>query len=142
MKFNRQALISAVDAALEDYRREWEKRYAKDLETHAELLGAWMRKYGAAWSEAGLKIRKAIREGRPVTSDLLPEGHYRDVATFSEHASLDRTYAPPQQLTMLRRLLETVVDEEVSSSGLEAVGITSRIMREAAMFMTEGTVRT
>lgn len=141
MKFNRQALIKAVDNALAADRSHWDERIARETQEYQERLTAWLQQHGQAWADAGLAVRRAIRAGRPVEVDMLPQGRYRDVAIFRGDAPLDRVYQPPQQLLTLRALLDTIVDEEISSTGLEAVGITSRIMREAALHMTPGSVR-
>lgn len=141
MKFNRQALISAVDNALAADRARWEARHHKEVEEYSSRVALWMQEHSQRWMDAGLAVRRAVRAGQPVTKDMLPQGRYRDVALFVPDGHLDRAYQPPQELLTLRALLDTIVDEEISSTGLEAVGITSRIMREAALHMMPGTVR-
>lgn len=141
MKFNRQALIKACDAALKWDRYSWDQKLAKDLASLAEELKVWSATYGEAWAKMGLDVRRAIRDGRPVTAAMLPRDRYGNPAVFYPKRDTDRTYEPPRELVVLRRLLDTIVDEEISSSGLDAVGITSRVMREAAQFMVQGSVR-
>lgn len=143
MRYDKQALIAACDQALERDLVSWRERRNKDLAEHAGAVRAWHVRYAEAWATAGLVVRKAIREGRPVTRDMLPmdRRQHSQVAVFFPQHNLDREYTPPAELTFLRRVLDVVADDEVTTSGLEKLGVSVRTMRDAAWHMAVGSAK-
>lgn len=143
MKYNRLALIDACDKALEKDAVTWMARRAKNLEEHAAQVNIWNKRYATEWAEAGLAVRRAVREGRPITRDMLPQDRRRhdSVAVFFPSFDFSKDYEPPTELLFLRRVLDVVTDEVVTTTGLSQVGVSTRTMRDAAWQMAAGSAR-
>lgn len=143
MRFNRAALIEAVDKALAEDRDRWLNRRRKELDRLAAETQTWLMQYGEAWSRAGLEIRRAIREGRPVTNAMLPglDGWSRRAVFEPTRYSTPQEYKAPGELAMLRRMLDAIVDDEVTTAGMEKLGVTGRVLKDAAYYIAHGTIR-
>lgn len=142
MRYNRLTLIEACDRALQADREHWEIAHVERFEEHIERKDAWLRQNGEAWAAAGLAVRRAVREGRPVTRDLIPwNDRFGQPVVFSPDANLNRKYQAPKELTFLRHILDVVLDDEVSTSGLEKIGVNTNTMRAAAWHMATGTAK-
>jgi len=143
VKYNRQALIEACDKALERDRVDWHKRRAEQLGQHSRAVAEWSRKYADEWAQAGLEIRRAIRKGEPVTKDMLPTSrrYHDNPAWFYPQFDPNREYRVPEELAFLRHVLDIVTDDVVTTSGLAQVGVSVRMMKDAAWYMAVGSAR-
>lgn len=143
MKYQKQALIDACDLALQQDETRWHEQRAKHLEEHANQVSIWMARYGEQWAAAGLAVRKAIREGTPVTSAMLPcdRRYGSHIALFAASRSFTGSYQPPVELTFLRRILDVVADDIVTTTALEKLGVSVRTMRDAAWHMAVGSAK-
>jgi hypothetical protein len=143
VKYNREALIEACDRALERDANSWLDRRAKNLQEHASQVANWNHRYAAQWAEVGLAVRRAVREGRPITRDMLPYDQRRhdSVAVFYPTFDFSKGYEEPRELAFLRRVLDVVTDEFVTTTGLAQLGVSTRTMRDAAWQMAPGSAK-
>lgn len=143
MRYVKQDLIKACDLALQRDRQRWTERRAAELESHSAQVKNWLARHSAEWAEAGLAIRRALREGAPVTREMLPmdRRHSSNVAIFAPQFNFEREYEPPRELAFLRRVLDVVADDEVTTSGLEKIGVSTKTMRDAAWYMAVGSAK-
>lgn len=144
MKINRQRLLDAVNAALVSDEaahaqriKDWEVGIVTDRTD-------WVAANNPLWADAVVVIKQAIRKNEPVTRDMLPGNQNRwgdrQTAFFSEpdqvkdstgrmiRKPLDK-YSPDRDLTSLKSALEFIADEEVTTTGLKAVGVNPTVMR-------------
>lgn len=143
MKYARIALRDACDKALQQDAEHWLARREKHLAEHAKMVAEWNRRHAQEWAAAGLTVRRAVREGQPVTKAMLPrDRRFSDsVATFAPQYNFDRDYEAPVELLFLRRVLDVVTDDIVTTSGLAQVGVSTKTMRDAAWHMAVGSAK-
>lgn len=124
MKFNRTALIARIDSEIkrrtDDAARE-DKRKAEQAIKDREV---WVLKHADKAKKAAQSITARLKKGEPVTwidLGLTNGGGYRDWPAGESDGS-SPTDPRTGQLTSLRRFLELVGDDEVTSSGLRDAG--------------------
>lgn len=134
---NRQALLDAVQSALDADLAAHRDRVAEWSEFLADHRMAWLVEHGPAWLASLDRIKLAIQRGDPVTTDMLPGGQGR-VATWSEPYSNHRRRTAPatvhtadRDLLALQATLNAIVDDQVSPTALRNLGITSATMQRA-----------
>lgn len=145
MKINRLALKAAVEKALADN----EERHVKQtIEWHAWLTQyrkQWLEKNGPVWISVVANIEKAIRAGEPISESLLPSrydacwrdpevwaGRQRDTTT-GVPGKPTKVYRPDSELVALKEVLDMIVDDEVTATGLRSLGITPQTLRNCVL---------
>lgn len=148
MKINRTALLDAVNTALDEHRARHDTAWQTWHDALVTERARWITEYGPAWAAAADKIRAAADNNEPITGDMLPRtSEWRsDIATWDEPKhSLERPdhtrvrrpgdYRAPAELLAMRSALELITDEEVSHSGLAAIGVSGATFRDALQVM-------
>lgn len=142
MKINRLALKAAVNKSLATN----EAKHAEQLETWNKWLDTyeekWVEEKSTIWLKAVADIEKAIQERKPVTESMLPSYHnncYRDPEGRSHYVSdgrptwVSKVYYPDKELVALNEVLDIIVDDEVTITDLNRLGITAKTLREAVL---------
>lgn len=145
MKYNSAALAQAAQKALAAHRAEWdlaqERAAAKVLADRSE----WVETWGPRWAEAVKVIQRRLRRGEPlVHGDLPTSNRTGGVAVYYGPHRADQPkpasdYRPPEDLVVLVKLLETVADDTITTTGLRDMGITSGAMRRCLVHMAAST---
>lgn len=145
MKINRLALKAAVQKTLDNSEakhKEQVKAYADWLVTYKQ---EWIEEYNVQWGQACEKIRVAIRKGEPITKDMAPKGQYNDPPFYTDpevsfRARYDTRptkptaeWRPSYELVALLEVLDLIVDDEVTPTGLQGLGITPKTLRDAIL---------
>lgn len=145
MKIDRTALLMAAHNAIKAEREAHENRVARYEEAKAAHKAAWIARSSQKWAEACVKIQDAIANGEPVTKDLLPTyrtsrydssqtvSTYVDSTSFTHEGRDYRKpgeYQPNRDLTSIIAILEVVTDDELSTTGLRAVGVNPTTFRD------------
>lgn len=148
MKFNRQALQQAAREALAAAKEAHDAEVAKLRAEDENALTAWVEQYGEAWANAAAAIRRKIKAGMPITRDDLPAdtrfGHQVALWHSGGRSSSPRpasAYRESHELRSLITLLDTVADDEVSSSALGVLGISTAALRTAVRHLAAATAR-
>ena len=133
MKFNRETLISTIETRISELVTEAEQAHAEAKVAYEKRKQEWLEsEHPRYFGDEAEKLAAKARGGEVITSDTLsPFDHgWRDEA--KEHLF---TGEEPSYLSNLRDFLQSVTDEEVSSSGLRDVGFRdiARILRRAAV---------
>lgn len=140
MKFNRIALIIACNKALARDREQFSSRQDKAVKRQAREIAVWRDRYAASWDKAALRIRRELKAGNPVTLDMIPLSGYRNGAYFTPDTDVSRPYQEPKELAVLRTVLGTIVDDTVTISALERLGIDRSTIKDAAQDLAPATV--
>lgn len=147
MKYDRQALIDAAELALAEEKQYHEKQVDESAEQFQQAKVQWMAAHGEAWLAVLTRLRRQLREGRPIReSDLPADGNsrgYRRTAVFD--VAIPRPladYQPSRELTSFIRLLGTVVDDQVSSAALQEIGVSRAALRDVVTKLAPNTIRT
>jgi hypothetical protein len=147
VKYDRQALIAAAELALDEEKQHHEKQVAEQAETFKQAKAQWMATHGEEWLAALTRLRRQLRDGRPIReSDLPGDGNrhgYRRTATFDVATPRPLAdYQPSRELTSLIRLLGTVVDAQVTSAALQEIGVSRAALRDVVAKLAPNTIRT
>ena len=140
MKFNRTTLIASIDAEIVSRKERAEADFQKALAEYEKTKVKWLAsEHPQALSDAAKAVVNKVRRGHVVTADdtRALASRYSDSHTFDGVEPSRATkcrQADTAQLQALREFLETVVDDEVTSSGLRDVGFRhiAQILRAAA----------
>lgn len=132
MIINRAKLRGEIDTAIAAHRADYDKRLAAYEASQVEIREEWVAKHTAAWRTAANTIRRRISRGEPITLADLPQ---RDSGGFSgsypvlfhpstrEGVRNPGSYTEPHELLTLAAALDMIVDDEVTTAGLERIGI-------------------
>jgi hypothetical protein len=147
VKYDRQALIAAAELALAEEKQHHEKQLAEQAETFKQAKVQWMAAHGEAWLDVLTRLRRQLREGRPIRESDLPADSssrgYRRTATFDVATPRPLAdYQPSRELTSLIRLLGTVVDAQVTSAALQEIGVSRAALRDVVAKLAPNTIRT
>lgn len=140
MKFNRTALLTAVNEALVNDQRIWEAREAKLAAEREEKRQAWLEQHGELWASAARKLLRSIKAGQPVTADMLPRDRWRSGICLYEVEPARMGYQPPHPLRRLQQVLMACADETVSTTALRDFGLTGDTLRLATQYLTRESV--
>lgn len=140
MKFNRETLISTIETRISELVTEAEQAHAEAKVAYEKRKQEWLEsEHPRYFGDEAEKLAAKARGGEVITSDTLsPFDHgWRDEAKEHLFTGEEPSYREPntEALSNLRDFLQSVTDEEVSSSGLRDVGFRdiARILRRAAV---------
>lgn len=145
MKIDRKQLRQAVTDALAAHRAQHDRdvvQWEAALEQHR---ADWVKMHGEQWAEAARTIARKVRAGEVVTDSDLPRARHGIRATYDTPHSLDelrrprQRYSVPYELAALGSALDAITDDEISHTGLRALGITSATLRDAIAYLGRGT---
>lgn len=130
MEFRKQALIDAIDVGLKTYA---EQKAARDKATKAWEETAkreWVAKHNADWNEAANKIKRAYRNGNPITGDMIPsrDGQRRYYLVWTGTPSAPKGTLPPvanipvEELTSFRAALEAITEDVITDRQVQIMG--------------------
>lgn len=133
MRFKTERLRVAVESAIVEHEMQHNRANNQRRQKRADDEAAWVATYNVKWEHALGKIRTAIRAGRPITiKDLATRNdHYHDsVAVFAySNRDADETYVVPSDLMVMRNALRLVEDDEVTTTSLRTLGVSSGMLR-------------
>lgn len=143
MRYQRETLLAAAEAALKASHDNQRVKHTESERKRAAEVKAWSEVYSAAWTRAARTIARKLRAGEPILSGDLPHelGRSHSVATFSPNPLEKYTPWTPPELGALIQVLHLVSDDEVTTAALRDLGITSATLRTCADYMAAGTVR-
>lgn len=150
MKFDREALLEAVDKALV---ASGESHEAAELEralSFAQAQSEWIEQWRDTWRAAIRKMQSKMTRGFPITPSDLPTDRHGQTAVFvswsGNHRQTDgivpNPYRAPQDLVALREILPTISDRYVTSAGLRELGITGTAVRRVLVHMAQASATT
>ena len=144
MKINRVKLLEAAKQAVVDEKDDHDKRVANYKIALGDYKIRWFNDNQEAWTQAVTVITNALNDCQPITKDMLPRnrspyGYSGDVAVYVKpHRVKSATgrelnnpgeFQPSADLRSLVTILEAISDEDVTTTGLKAVGINPTVMR-------------
>lgn len=146
MLYNIAALTAAARAAIEADRDKWKTTQALHQGQLSMETRDWVETWGPSWKAAASRITRAIRDGKPVTRELLPQHPDRAYGFALFHPSVDarpstRAYSPPHDLANLLTVLGTLAGDTVNTNGLRELGISRDALRVCVQFMASGTIK-
>ena len=155
MKVTKKALLDSIEKALEADARK-QARWAEAVEWWKKRqLEVWLRDKQPQWRQLRDTITKALKDGKPITTDMVEAALVRSNGYRSSYIS-DHTYTPdkdpsspivmggeriyradfPERADMLglRAFLENSPDDEFSLTSLQRLGFKapSYVFRAAA----------
>lgn len=133
MKFKTEALRYAVETAVAEGRQQHAEYVAKTVERYATESAVFAARWNVEWEKALPKIRKALREDRPISSAEVPNvgsGGYRNVAVYDEKTPRNTDYEPHPDLRVVMNALDLIEETEVSDAQLQRLGVSSHVMRK------------
>lgn len=140
MRLNVKALADAVDTVLAENRQAWERKL-EEVEAERERERAeWLATHADEWRELARLVARRLAKGRPITNEDLPMNGHRYVAVFRTATRDLSPYKDDLDLVAFRRLLDTIVDETVTTAGLRDVGVTSATLRRVVSALAPRTV--
>lgn len=125
MKFNRMELIQRAEAEIQKRKDEAVEIDAKAAEQAISDRQEWLDTKGPAYVLFANRVKDKIRKGRPITQEDIPEeirGRYERITVWSDPAKHGPTQPRVYSLERLVSILQAITDDEVTSSGLAAVG--------------------
>lgn len=128
MMLNRAALIAAIDNAIANHQADRERYERECAEFQEARLAEWLKDSAPKWSEFMDKARRTLREGKPITGDMLPRvGRFNEVAAYVDLPPSSHKVSPvagidKRKIEALRAALDATPDERVSHSALAAIG--------------------
>lgn len=137
------------------FRAKIEKHIADSENNHAQRLAdwdafvakdktRWVAQYGGPWSVALRVMAKKLKDGEPITDNMVPRSitRYRELEVWSEPSTDDKgrsrpekVYRVPGQFTQLLDALELLNEPEVSPTSLSRVGITGALMAQVSSML-------
>lgn len=143
MQFNRSALIQAIDKAIAQDNAATEAVRERNDAAAVLHRTEWLSLHHDNWMKATASIRAKLRKGQPVAEDDIPrdragcggKAYYRP--KHGEQLPVTRT----TELRGLRAVLDAIVDDEVSSSGLRSLGVGVNTLRLIVPLLGSATVR-
>lgn len=127
MLFNRVKLIEMIRAALDAQEADHKAAYEKEQRDAAVYREKWIEKYNVQWNTVALEIQSRVRNGEPITSDIVPMDNtgYGTRHAFFSPMSTKKTpdWEPPRDVTALLAILESSTDAAVSTSALKDHGV-------------------
>jgi hypothetical protein len=133
VRFKTETLRVAVESAITQSEIEHNRSNNLLRKKRDDTAAAWAAAYNPKWELALPRIRAAIRAGRPITIAELAtrNDHYHEnVAVFSYSSSrIDEPHVIPHDLMVLRNALRLVLDEEVTTTSLRALGVSAAMLR-------------
>lgn len=146
MLYDIEALKAAARAAIEADRDKWKTTQTLHQDQLSRETRDWVATWGPHWKAATARINRAIRDGKPITRDMLPEDSARahGVAFFypsNDARPATRAYRPPHDLANLLTVLGTLAGTTVNTSGLRELGISRDALRVCVQFMASGTIK-
>lgn len=131
MKMKRVLLIQAIDDALKAHEDD-KARYVREVaEWQKERHGRWFVQSQPRWKALRDMLTQKMRHNQTITwtevERAMGSVHVRDHAWYKDKAPLNDAVKRVRQvdavgLTALRRTLEAITDDEVSSAQLERLG--------------------
>lgn len=144
MKINRFALKTAVQKTLDNH----EAQYNAQVKAYEDWLVSyrqeWVDTYNPQWAASADQIKRAVAKGEPITDAMLPhknssiltyhdpEVHYR-VYGDRRPVKPPAEFTPSYELVALLEVLDLIVDDEVTPTGLQGLGITPKTLRDAIL---------
>lgn len=125
MKFKTAELIARVNKKIDDEVKRAEERNRKDLEEIEQAREEWFEK-SEYWVVFANRIKDKIRKGRPILPTDVPKEI--QVSSFSRDPAFFRKKEPAKyephtkNLEAMKKLLESITDEEVTTTGLKEIG--------------------
>lgn len=132
MKFTTETLRAALTTAIETSKTRHAQREAKDRREFDDKAAKHHERFGQAWLDAIPDIRKAVKAGRPITRDLLPqtgERSWPSPATFDATPPTSYVWQMPIELRTLENALNLIEDDEVSFNQLKELGVRVTVLR-------------
>lgn len=130
MKLNRQALIEAVDRAIEREDKAIQAAQDQVAREHQERVDEWLDANRQPWLDAIKVIQKRLRNGEPVQEKDIPYCRTRRSNGAAIWRSRGHTAIPDRDVTLpgLRNVLAAVADETVTTTALRDLGVTPRTL--------------
>lgn len=133
MKFKTDALRYAVETAIAEGRQQHVEYVAQTTERYATESAKFAARWNPEWEKALPKIRKALREDRPISMAEVPKngsGSYHNVAVYDVKAPRNGDYEPHSDLRVVMNALDLIEETEVSDAQLQRLGVSSHVMRK------------
>lgn len=137
LRINRTALRQAVEAAITAHKARHEAAAAKWAAVVDQHRVEWLDKHGDAWIAAARSIARKAKKGEVITEQDLPRvagstAVYRaPYSGFRGDVRDPGVYRAPRELVALAGVLDAIVDEEITHTGIRSLGITSATLRDA-----------
>jgi hypothetical protein len=142
MRLTKAALLQVIDDAQQATDREIARYNEAREQYQAERHAVWVNEVLPLWGELSTMIEVWVQMEKPITQEMvgkcfrdLPEslkGHYDTLAycknsnlpsfTLNDGTAFKGKPVPDKRLDTLRRLLESIADEYVSTSALADLG--------------------
>ena len=147
MKIKKDKLLRLINTELKNLRERETSTRAADVTRAEKARQDYVDNLSGAWREFINNAQQAIQRREPITRDLVPQELHVWSRTRGSGAVELRVYDEPRathtsrvenspsyrKLDALRRLLETVEDDIISTYGLEKAGFRlETILRQAA----------
>jgi len=134
MRFTVTTLRKAVDRAIAADKADHEKYQAKRLEQYETAKEKWLSEHSAEWTAALLKIRVALKKGKPVRMSDFPSAgepgwSLRRTTAFDYSEPTSGAYSPDTQLVTIANALDLITDENISDAQLARLGVRSGTLR-------------
>lgn len=141
MKFNREALLKATDAAIQQLHDYAAHRHAEAVKDYQERVAEFALRDGERWMTATRAIQRKLRKGEPIRESDIPESSNR----YGRHAFFGVTepkfrHEPPKVLADLRTIVSAMADDVVTSAALIDLGANKDALRSAVGHLAPGTV--
>lgn len=148
MKINRLALRAAVEKTLAKNEADHAEQVKKWEKYKVDYRATWVRENNPGWRNTAKEILKAVEAKEPITKSLFPQDRYSSVRTYeSPREGNNRVYGEPtnpgeyrkdRELVALLEVLDLIVDDEITPTGLQGLGITPKTLREAVLKLDSG----
>lgn len=141
MKFNKAALIAAIDKARElEEAARFEVARLNDAKRREEVA-AWLEVNRERWTKATKAINAKLRKGLPVLETDVPrDRHGYSGMAFFRFGRPEPLPVVATELEGLRQTLAAIADESVTTGALRDLGVSITTMRKIVPLLGAATV--
>jgi Fe-S-cluster formation regulator IscX/YfhJ len=132
MMFNRLALIKAAEDEISARAAAQQLYVDQENEKRRAAADTWHTEYAQEWLNTLGNLRKKLRAGLPLyASDLPRQREWRSIAVFGDQPRppVEPRTVDASDLRNLIAVLTALSDDQVSTSGLAAIGVTPKALR-------------
>lgn len=129
MKIWTATLLQRIDAELARREQAASEEFDRSMTEYVKKSDQFVIETGNLWRMFADRVLCSVNEGIPVSVDLVPEGldtgssyNGRRNLRMWEGATPQRKAVPKEDLLPLRRLLEDITDEEITTNELQRLG--------------------
>lgn len=140
MKFNKLALIKAIDKAVEADSLVIQRARAEAELKLADHRAEWLRINTEPWKEAVKKINAALRKGEVITENHVPRNRQGGPAFYRPTYAGAVPSSSVRELIGLRNVLAAVTDETISTTALRDLGVRAETMRKLVPLLGASTI--